>query len=284
MIERISQTFIKYMKSYLAGEECGNIIRHIFVDQRPFNLTSKWMEVGTYFEFLLTGAVPKSGIIPKPVYQISPLKKKPPEKLTVEDMMEDYRRAHANAAQVKRHLADMKLEIVVAGKHIVKGRFEGTIDLIVRAKESLRSKDGINWEWQEGEMMVFDVKYSGLIEDKWKKFGWAWTPIQKEYNRPQAVQYHFLTELPFSFLVVQNNNKSIGDVFQLADVRLFRIPVSEEMLKAHIQEGNHLLGLLALEEVSGFKARPALKKCWKCPIAVGCPDKIVYPESQAIEL
>jgi len=250
MINKISQSFIKSMRSYIAGTECGNITKAQWIDDRLIELDSKAVALGSYFEYILTGALPKNKIIPKPEMMASG-----------KDMMAPYRLAHKNAERVKAYFLAMDLEIIHFGKKYTKGRHEGTVDIIARL---------------HGKNIVIDTKYSGLIDDRWSEHGWQWSDIQKKYHGTQAIHYHIVTGLPFYFLVVSSAN--------VEDVKLFHVPVSKEMIAGHIKEGNYLFAELNKLKDIGFIARPEISKCLKCPIREGCEDKHTFPHVEIVDL
>ena len=269
-MKKISQSFIKSMREYLAGEECGNIIREQYIDGRLIDRKSEAMDEGSLFEYLLCGNLPKSGKIP-----IAQRTQK--GELTMES-----KRAIHNAEVVKKLLFETwGLKIVKKGVKLTKGNQEGTIDLIVEC-----NKDVVfgNRTWKKGDRFVIDIKYSGLLYDKWEKFGWAWSNIQKSYHGTQAKQYHYITGLPFYFLVVGNKNLLKDGEWQQTDIKMFYTPVDEHMIEHHLMEGNELMEKLNFYGADGLEPRPSYSKCVKCPLFETCPDKHTFPHPVEIDL
>jgi hypothetical protein len=283
MIERITQTFMKDARDYFKGMLCGHVFKRKYVDENFPDSPSDDMRYGSFFEFKLSGALPKSKVEPKPEIMESVLKKKPNGPFTEEDWYIDYRRAKFNADYVKDILKKMGLEIVDAGKRITKGNRQGDLDLTCRVIEE--RKFGII-EWRLGDLITIDLKYSGLLYDKWEKYGWAFSDIQKEYHGTQAIQYHYLKGLPFYFLVCQNNNKSTEDKksFEPPDIRFFHVPIDDHQVQQHIIEGNSLYENFKVEAKVGFLPRTNWKACMKCAIREGCPDMHTYPHPEVIDL
>lgn len=277
MIERISQSFIKSMREYVAGEECGLVIKHQYVDGHLIDRKSKEMAEGSYFEYMLSGALPKNGVVPPRLMQ----------KSGKEPLM-DYKRAEVNAERVKAYLVELGLKIIHVGKKYTKGRHEGTIDLVCECQRDVIFNDGT--EWHIGDKIVLDVKYSGLLHDKWEKHGWQWSNIQKEYHGTQAKEYHYITGLPFYFLVVSNTNLEKENEegvkeFLPTDLKLFHVPVDQHMIDQHLSEGNALYDKLKFEsEMNGLTPRPSLVRCNKCPIREGCNDKHIFPHVEKVDL
>lgn len=285
MITRISQSFMKTMREYLSGDECGLIVAYQYVDGKLLDRESKEMAKGTYFEFLLSTALPKNGKIPLPEYMATPLKNKKPQDLKVSDMTADYRVVHENAIRVKKMLQeDLGLKFLHVGKKLVKGRFEGTLDLICECQKEIDFGNGI--VWRVGDIIAIDVKYSGLLFDRWNKLGWEWSDIQKEYHGTQAKQYHYVSDLPFYFLVVSSTNKEEtgSSVVGPTQAKLFHTPVDQHMIDGHLFDGNKLLDRLKLEAEVGLVPRPDYVRCQKCPLRLECDKKHTFPQVQVVDL
>lgn len=268
MIERISQSFMKNFREYLAGDECGHIIKAKYVDGIEIELDSDSVHLGTYFEFITFGTLPKNGRPPQPGMMKSG-----------KDMLAPYRKAHENSKRLKEYLQLMGLKVISAGKRLVKGRFEGTIDLEVECEREIHFSNGI--VWRVGDRLVIDLKYSGLIDDWKSKHGWQFSNIQKEYHGTQAKQYHYVSGgKPFYFLVMQNN----ASEDEVADIRLIHTPVDSVMVELHLSEGNQLFDRFKTEELAGFVPHPSLSRCMKCKIREGCEDKHVFPHPSKVDL
>lgn len=276
MITHISQSFMKDMEDYLAGEQCGHIIKHKYVDQKELP-GSDTMAIGAYFEFLVSGALPKNKVIPTPIYMASA------KGMEVRDMEQGYRRAHFNAKYVTELLGTMGLKIIGVQKKLTKGRHQGTLDLICEAQKDI---DIGEVHLKKGDRIVIDLKYSGLINDKWSKHGWMWMPEQRSYHGKQAMKYHYISELDFYFLVCQSNNEELDknkNLFKKPEVRFFKVNIGEEALEQHLALSNQLWDQFILDAELGFSVKPSLTRCNKCPLAEGCNDKFTYPRAETIE-
>jgi hypothetical protein len=270
MIERINQSFIKDYREYMAERECGNIIHAKYVqDLLLENDKPGQMEVGSYVEFNITGALPKNGRQPMPIYNQD------------QRPNADYRKALGAAHLVTEYMQRMGLRMVHWGKRYDYGRFTGTIDLIVECTRRIEFENGIVWE--VGDLLCIDMKYSGLMGEtgpRKNKHGWQWSQAQKEYHGTQAIQYHMLTKLPFYFWVTQSNQNE-GET---PDVELFHIPVTKAMIDAQISEGNKLYDNFKIVAKVGFNPLPSLKRCNKCPLKLECDDKHTFPHPRIIHL
>lgn len=288
MITKITQSFIKSMQSYDDGKECGNIIRHLWVDDK-LTESSDEMKLGAYFEYILgnlllgdgKGALPKDGKVPEPElyakqrerYAIAKEEGRP---LVVaeSDMMGPYQLAHKNSKRVKQYFDKWGLKVLHVGKTYTKGRFKGTIDIVAECTRMVNFDSGITW--RKGEILCIDTKYSGLIDERWMDMGWAWTDNQKRHHKVQARQYHYLTGMPFYYLVVSSKNEH--------DIRMFYIPVDEGQVESHIKLGNIMMKKFKTAVEVGLIARPEISKCLDCPLFATCEDKHEYPHPETIEI
>lgn len=284
MIKRISQSFIKDFKSYTAGDECGVIIKAKYIDDRLIDSDEPGAkELGTYVEFMISAAVPKSGIVPRPVMMPSNPKKP----------IKEYRLGEKNATRVKEYFQRMGLVIIGANVKKVKSRFSASLDLIVEFKGVPTGPDGALQDldfknglvWHIGDKFIIDIKNSGLIGEKtpaYNKLGWKWSKVQKEYHGIQAKQYTYVGELPFYFLVIQSNN----DEEVLSDIQLFYVPIEKFMIEEHLAEGDALFeqfNAMARAGI-GLVPRPSLKRCQKCPLNIECSAKHTFPHPEVIDL
>lgn len=285
-MNKITQSFIKTFREYRAGEECGLLVKHQYVDGNLVDRQSEEMAKGSYFEFLLSGGLPKNGIPPQAEYMQTALNKAVQDR-KVSDMTVDYRRAHWNAGVVRNYLEnDLGLKFLYVGKRLTKGRFEGTLDLICECTKDITFEDGT--QWKIVDPIAIDLKYTGLLDNRWSKHGWMWSDIQKEYHGTQAIQYHYISELPFYFLAVGNSNNEIpkfkGGGFEPPKIKFVHIPVDQDMIDKHISEANYFAKELALDEEMGFIARPDLNRCGACPIRLSCDRKHTFPHPKKIDI
>lgn len=264
---RHTQSFHKDFLSYIEGKECGNLVEAKYIHGKLFP-PSEDQALGQYFEFKLAAhyglvALPKDGIEPK-------------VKMTRNGVSEPYARADRNVLRTAKYLDDYGLKPIVAAKKITKGNRDGTIDLICEATRKVVikiSNTGEVFKLKKGDHLVIDVKYSGLIEQGFKDFGWDLlnNPKQREYHGYQAKQYHYVSSLPFFFLVVSSKNE--------VDVRLFYVEISEKAIEDYLIDGNKLMERFEYEKSIGFQARPEVGKCLECPLWATCREKATVPDA-----
>lgn len=275
MIKAISQSFIKTMRAYNAKEECGHLVRHQFVDDQLLPGSASMAE-GSYFEYVATGNLPKSGEIPQPKMMKNG-----------KEMLEPYRRAEHAAITLKNKFALLGITFVKVGKTYTKGRYRGDLDLIIETTQEVKFPNGV--VWPKGYRCILDLKYSGLLDDRWSKHGWAWTNEQKEYHGTQATQYHMITGMDFYFLVVSSKNTAVENSegiksYPVPAMKLFKVPVTDEMMNKHVQEGNNLFDQFKVQAELGFVARPSMNRCSDCPLWEGCKDKVDFPHPEEVDL
>lgn len=265
MIKKITQSFIKDMREYLApgSDMCGHLIRHKWIDEKLIEGNEE-MKLGAYFEYGVSGALPKDKKVPLPQYMQSG-----------KDKLAQYRRADNNIRRTKKYLEDLGIEIIRAGAPLTRGRYQGTIDIICRCTKNLTFENGRTLK--KGEEIIIDLKYSGMLDERWSKHGWVWTDEQREYHGTQAIQYHFVGRRRFFFLVCSSKNET--------DIKFFEVEVSDQAIDRHISEGNDLYGQLEMIELQGsFTPRPSVSKCLECPLRETCIDRHDYPHPQLITL
>lgn len=286
-VMRISQSLMKSVRDYLDGGACGVMIREQYIKGRLFDAPSKSMKLGIYFEYILTGALPKSGITPQPEFMKTPVNANVKagrdrfDGLGIKDMYEPYREAHENAAKVKAMWVEMGLEIALdkegrplVGWRITKGRHEGTIDVVLRATRDIKFSDGFSLK--EGDLISGDIKYSGLKDDKWSVHGWQRTDIQKIYHGTQAKEYKYLSSLDSTFWVVDPKGKY---------VLFFWCIIDQSAIEAHLEEANELhKRLIELDEIGMLEPRPEFNKCADCALFDECVHKHTFPHPVAMDL
>jgi len=283
MITRISQSFMKDFREFLEGNECGVIIKAKYVDDRILDDPDEEpgaKELGIYFEFLISGALPVNGQIPKPVL------------LKDGRMSAEYRLATINAKRVTDMFESLGLKVIASNKTLTKGRHRGKLDLIVEyigVKDEHGNLIDLHFDngivWRVGDRFWIDTKYSGLLGDTvpaFNKHGWKWSKVQKKYHGTQAKQYTFISDIPGYFLVTKSNNKE----GTLSEMRLFHTPVTQAMMDDHLSEGNYLFDTFnkMAEKNLGFAPRPSYMKCSECPLKNECQYKHTFPHPELINL
>lgn len=252
-VPKISQSLMKSYVDYLNGKECGKLFKAMYIDKDPEAQMppSDDMRLGIFFEYLCTGALPRDGKTPEPdvVY-----KGKSNEKLSA-----PYERAIESAKLFKKIIEHYNIEILEIGRVLSTNEENGILDILAK--------------WN-GELCIIDLKYSGLIDDKWNERGWDLESLHmKDSLMIQPVHYKYLAnkclnvdDIPFYFFVFSNSD--------INNVKIIKAEVDESKMQSHIVALQNIKSKLATDK---FIAHPTLKKCSKCPISHKCESKIDYP-------
>jgi len=255
-LPKISQSLIKAYGEYHNQNECGLFFKARYIDKDPECETEPTdaMRAGIYFEYLCTGALPKSKVVPEPdvVY-----KGKPNEKLSA-----PYERVVQSVELYKRILEKYDIEIIESGLDLSDDELSGVIDIYAK--------------WGDKKVFI-DLKYSGLIDDKWSDSGWNIDFLHEKHKlMVQAVQYKILAErclgivdIPFYFFVFSSGDPN--------NIRIIEVVVDESKTAAHLVHVGLLKENLEFNMKHGFKAYPTIQRCGSCPIAHKCNAKTDVP-------
>lgn len=263
----VSQSMIKDVRKYVNKELCGLVLKAKYIDKDfpEDGDDSPDKKLGRYFEYLLSGSTGRSDTPPRAEYTKTALKayEKDPlrNRLKVEHMLEPYQLAHRNAERVKQYFKIMKIKILEVNVRFTKGGKVGTIDIIAMYK---------------GRRVVIDVKYSGLIHDKWNEMGWVWTDEQAKFHGTQALQYHDLTGIPFYFLVVSSKNDE--------DIKFIEVEFDDFHREQHEVTVDDTRKKMDFFIEFGFHPRPELVRCARCAIREKCSFKMEAPEPVKVRL
>lgn len=263
MLKKITQSFIKDMREYLepVSSLCGHFMRYKWIEGKLLE-GSKEMKLGSYVEFKVTGALPKD-------------KREPfPERTQSGKLTADYERAIENIKRIIMYFESMGFVQIQAGRTLHSGRFSGTIDVIMRATRTIKFDTGV--VIKKDEEIIIDMKYSGMINERWNKHGWVWTDEQKKYHGTQAIQYHYIGKRRFFFLVCSSKNTT--------DLKFFEVDVTDRDTTLHIDEANDLFGHFEIISQKGFEPRPSVSMCTDCILRNGCKDRHDYPHPILITL
>lgn len=280
---KISQSMMKEVRGYLDGQGCGIVLRARWIEGKKLGEPSAAMKLGMYFEYILTGAKPKDGKVPQPEFMKSAVAKNKGSVagLGIDAMYEPYRAAHANADHVKEIWGQMGLQIynplnsgLQAGIYLADDEFEGTIDVFLEAFRDVKFESGFVLE--KGDVIWVDLKYSGMLDDKWSVHGWQWTPDQKKYHGTQAKQYKHLAKREGAFNVVDPGGKY---------VKFFHPIIDRDTIERHKDEGRSLKKrLIELHELDLLEPRPEFNKCQECPLMATCEYAHRFPHPVDVDL
>lgn len=260
---QISQSLIKAYYDYAmdGSAVCGLQFKAKYLDKdKRFDVSSDAMKLGMYFEYLATGSLPKSGVVPEPEKAYAGTAR---EKLAA-----PYERAMKSAELFKKVIEAYGIKILEVGKHIGNDDIHGTIDIFAL------------WD---GKEVIIDLKYTGLIEDKWHEMGWnAATLSNKDSIMIQGVHYKLLAydilgieDIPFYYFVFDASDSD--------NMRIIYQNVDESRTSSHrIVIENTRRGIQNSLR-AGFKPRPSLKNCKYCPLNHECPHATTLPVIERVD-
>lgn len=252
---QISQSLIKSFYDYYTDKECGIFFEQRYIKKNPKaqKPPSEAMEVGIYFEYLCTGALPKSGEIPKPKVSYAGTSR---EKLSA-----SYERATESAEFFKKIIEHHKIKIIEVGKYIHTDKINGIIDIYA--------------EWN-GKPCFIDLKYTGLYNDKWNEMGWEIDSLQyKDSLMIQAVHYKKLwlettgNDIDFYFFVFDSHNSQ--------NAKIIKAEIDESKLASQDLVISKTMSEINIGIQNGFIAKPELERCNSCPLNDECIYALKYP-------
>ena len=252
---KISQSLMKALSDYVQGFECGILFKEKYITKTTSTPPSDAMKLGIYFEYMATGALPRSGEAPQADYVY---KGKPNERMAT-----DYERATASADYFKSLIKYWDIKIKHVNHTMETDTMKGIADLIV--------------EW-DGKPAIFDLKYTGLIDDKWSDMGWHKDFLsQKDNLLVQGVMYKLLAketmgidDIDFYFWVFDSKNP--------LNVRIIKENVDESKFETHMEAVKSAMAYIEHHKaLDDWQARPELLKCAACPLKASCKHAVDYP-------
>jgi hypothetical protein len=248
---KISQSMMKSYTDYKNGKECGLLFKAKYIDKNVETEPSPSMKEGIYFEYLATGALPRTGITPQP------------ERDSKGNITTAYKRIQAAAELFKKIIKHHKIKILKVGYVVSTEDMTGILDI---------------WAEWNGEKVVIDLKYSGLLDDKWNELGWETESLpMKDSIMIQGVHYKILIQealniedVPFYYFVFNSKDET--------DMKIIRQNVDPDKLVFHKQIVLSVKNSIKQEIKKGFKAYPDYRKCKECPLFDTCNVRHSVPE------
>lgn len=255
-MKKISQSFLKDYNDYKGKKLCGLKFKAKHFDYVEFPTTDA-MDLGNYFEYKATGSLPRNNKIPQPKLSYAGTKR--------ETLSTPYKRANESAELFKRIIKAYKIKIKDIGLKLISHNKDGVLDI---------------WGELDGKPCIIDLKYSGLIDDKWSDTGWDIESLHyKEKLLVQAIQYKMLVKETknldyedFDFYFMVFSSKEVNNV------KLIRINIDEDAYSVHENHINSIFKQInAMDIENDFIAYPSIKSCSKCPLNASCDFKSDIP-------
>lgn len=254
--KKISQSLLKDYNDYKGKKLCGLKLKAKHFDNVKFP-TTEAMDLGNYFEYMATGILPRDGV--KPVPKISYLGTKR------EKMSAPYQRAIESAELFKKIQKEYGITIKDTGLKLESEYKNGILDI---------------WGEMNGRPCIIDLKYSGLIDDKWSETGWDVESLHyKERLLVQAVQYKMLIkenygldydDFDFFFMVFSSK--------EVYNVKFIKINIDKDAFDVHDTHVELVYKQInSMDIEKDFIAYPNVKECHSCPLFDSCQYKTEIP-------
>lgn len=248
---KISQSMMKTYTDYLNKQECGLVFEAKYITNTYESMPSKAMAEGIYFEYLATGALPRTGVVPVPLRDAKG------------NLTADYQRITQAAEFFKEIIAYHGIIIKKVGLSVSTDDMTGITDILAI------------WNGRE---VVIDTKYSGLLDDKWNNLGWEIESLpMKDSLMIQGVHYKLLfregkgiENIPFYYFVFNSKDPR--------DMKIIEQVVDEDSFEAHKKIVMKVKASIMHEIDKGFKAYPEYRRCVKCQLFKKCEKRQQYPE------
>lgn len=296
---KISQSMIKELEKWMNGEKCGHMVYQKYAN-KIYEPPSDAMHEGIYFEYMATGALPKSGEVPQPVFLKTEKREWTPEEISdyvnydtfpgriktppvgvdlsmslheqyelhkeavfVESLAKSYRTSYNQAKLFKNFCKEMGIEILGTQVTGEKNGLVGTLD--------------IHAIW-DGREVTIDLKYSGLINNPYDDMGWLdlYTKNDREnqyrYHAVQSCQYTYIFDRPFFFWVFSSVNEGENIMIEMVHDEL---EISDHLNRA--SEAGKRWNVLSIHERAGVSGRPEYNTCQKCVLKEKCEYKTDLP-------
>lgn len=261
----INQSLVKDLLKYQKKDFCGLVFENKWISKR-FAKGTKSNSLGHYFEYLCTGALAKG--------DTEPVK---PEYTKKGELTTDFALAQKQAVHFKHVISTLGIKLLSAGEKVVaEDKWVGTLDIKARwdsvFDDDIVFKDPKNPE----NIVIIDLKYSGLLEDKWSEFGWHNDTLHKKWGTMlQAKHYKFLFwkkygfNPPFFFFVFDNKKEE--------EWKIIYVDINEEDLETHELFLNRAKIYLDRQIEKGFKPLPRYDLCKSCSYKKWCAFKVEMP-------
>lgn len=279
----LSQSLLKDYQEYWNHKtlSCGYYIFKRHFQRLPVE-QSYVQRLGDYFEYLCTGYTRPDSQPPQPEYVF---KGTPREKMAA-----DYERATQSAEAFKNMIKKYGIEILKTGEHLRHESDFGTLSGIL----------DIRAIW-EGKEVIIDLKYSGLIDDKFSPYGWA---IESLVDRPsltiQALHYKYMIRqieakenIDFYYFVFSTKDSQKSKIIRInaEESALYRheldVKKIARFVEHHYENADKYASDIEIDyssNVTELVARPSLSKCLDCPYFATCDKRAEVPIIEEIQL
>jgi hypothetical protein len=266
--QKFSQSLFKNLLEYQKGEMCGLVFKQKWI-YGINNESTQVQDYGHYFEFHATGSLPKNMIIPKPKFY-----KKGERKGEITD---GYSLAKQQAEYFKQIIKDYKVKILNKGLKIEFEDYEGTLDIVASFP--------MFWELQGLELpennkngiVIIDLKYSGLLDDRKNPFGWEIKSFPYKLSpKIQSIHYSWLYKKKFGF--APPFMFWVFDSAKLHRARIINCDINENIISQHEEIVAKAKTYYAeMKKNDSFEPKPEYERCYNCNLKNSCSFKYTVP-------
>jgi hypothetical protein len=261
---KLTQSMIKSLFDVNEGSECGLVFKAKFLDGKFDLFTASTVQsVGTWFEFMVTGALPKDGKIPQP------------QLTSKNELTAPFKKIEAHIDNFKNVFNHYGIKIVSSGDVIKHNDLEGTIDILALATKDIADENG-EVIVKAKQQFIIDIKTTGLLDDKWNDYGWELNNLANKTKLIlQPIHYRYIwlrktgEEIPFLFFLFSSTNPD--------DYRIINFTFGESTYLGHTNLINKVLKLYLYYEEKGFPAHPSPIRCGGCPLKGDCKSAVDVP-------
>ena len=252
---KLSQSTMKAFQQYESGDLCGILFRELYLNYNLKSVSGEAAQKGHYFEYLATGSMPAYGdAVPEPERYKRSGTAGDGRVYREGEVKPDWILPALQAANFKGYLSHWGMKIMKAGMKVAREGAHGNIDIIIQVDaehwdevvgsyvthdfgtdtmtfdSSAPRREECRWMDENGVVhegcIVVDLKYSGLLYDKWNDAGWDLDRLAEKYDTIlQAKHYAWLTGgLPFFFWVFSSVDE---------DSRMIRVLFDDQTLNNH---------------------------------------------------
>lgn len=254
----ISQSLIKKYQEYEIGLECGLLFEAVYIKKTHQTSPSDAMRLGQYFEYKATGATLRDGTIPEA------------ETTAKGTLTAPYQRAEIQAVKFNKAMESHGFKILDTG---TVWEYE---------EDGIKSKAILDvFAERYGQPCIIDLKFSGLLENKWEDHGWA--DLRTKYKLLlQPIHYKWLgmkrdgIDYPFYFFVHSSANEF--------DYKIFRVDVSPGKIEDHGNLVKYIMNMIEFSDFSGWQPKPDYKRCITCPLKESCTHRHWVPQIETVTI
>jgi len=254
----ISQSLIKKIWEYESGKECGIKVKEIDILKNKPSISTKPMKLGQYFEYLCTGALLRDGSIP-------------------EMPTTNAGKPTADALRAKKQSENFKSMVEHYGFDIIDSN--KVITVPIDDNYNLKVVLDVLISNQDGKIAMLDIKFTGLLDDKWNDIGWDSSRFyQRDKLKIQPIMYKHVMEkaedVPnMDFLYAIFSSKNDTD-YQIWEAAIDNYDVVMRELKEEIIPNVKKY----LDDMSLLEPKPEYKRCMYCPLKDECAYVAKHPE------